>query len=127
MAKSKSVPTLAELNVQIAALQSQADVMRKKEMVEVIAKVKDAIQHYGLTADDLGLGKTAPNKSSTFPTGFGKKVAKKTRNGTAKPAAKKVKFKDDQGHTWGGMGKRPDWFKAALASGKTPEELLAKG
>jgi len=38
-----------------------------------------------------------------------------------------VKFKDDQGHTWGAIGKRPDWFKAALAAGKTPEDLLAKG
>jgi len=37
-----------------------------------------------------------------------------------------MKFKDDQGHTWGGMGKHPDCFKAALASGKSPENLLAK-
>ena len=44
----------------------------------------------------------------------------------AKPPAKPVKFKDDQGHTWGGIGKRQDWFKAALAEGKTPEDLLAK-
>ncbi len=26
-----------------------------------------------------------------------------------------------------GFGKRPEWFNAALAAGKTPEDLLAKG
>ena len=42
MATSKSGPTLAALNAQSAALQAQAEALRKKEMAEVIAKVKDA-------------------------------------------------------------------------------------
>lgn len=126
MPKVKSGPTLAQLNAQIAALQSQADVLHKKEMAEVIAKVKEAIQHYGLSAADLGFGESPTGKRNPFPAALGDKLGKKTRNSTAKPAAKKVKFKDDQGQTWGGVGKRPDWFKAALASGKTPEDLLAK-
>jgi len=126
MAKVKSGPTLAQLNAQIAALQSQADVLRKKEMAEVIAKVKEAIRHYGLSAADLGFGKSPAGKRNPFPAALGDKPGNKTRNSTAKPAAKKVKFEDDQGQTWGGVGKRPDWFKAALASGKTAEDLLAK-
>ncbi len=92
-----------------------------------IAKVKDAIVHYGLTAADLGLSKAAGSVGKS-PAAVGSKPMKKVRkNAAAKPAAKAVKFKDDQGHTWGGIGKRPDWFKAALAAGKTPEDLLAKG
>ena len=127
MATSKSGPTLAGLNAQIAALQAQADVLRKKEVAEVIAKVKDAIAHYGLTAADLGFGKVA-GRAGKSPAAVGGKPARKRRkSAAAKPSAKAVKFKDDQGHTWGGMGKRPDWFKAALAAGKTPEDLLAKG
>ena len=120
MATSKSGPTLAALNAQIAALQAQADALRKKEIAEVIAKVKDAIAHYGLTAADLGFGKAARQVG-------GKPASKGRKNAVAKPPAKAVKFKDDQGHTWGGIGKRPEWFKAALAAGKTPEDLLAKG
>jgi DNA-binding protein H-NS len=127
MATKKSRPTLAALNAQIAALQAQADVLRKKEVAEVISKVKDAIAHYGLTAADLGLSKAAGNVGKS-PAAVGSKPMKKRRkNAAAKPAVKPVKFRDDQGHTWGGIGKRPDWFKAALASGKTPEDLLAKG
>lgn len=127
MATSKSGPHLAELDAQIAALQAQADALRKNEVTEVIAKVKDAIAYYGLTAADLGFGRVAGRVGETAaavgakPAGTGRKYA------AAQPAAKAMKFKDDQGHAWGGIGKRPDWFKAALAAGKTPEDLLAKG
>ena len=126
MATKKSGPTLAALNAQIAALQAQADALRKKEIAEVVAKIKDAISHYGLTAADLGLA-TRARKNAKLPAAGGDKPASKRRKKAGpKPAARTVKFKDDQGNTWGGMGKRPAWFKAALASGKTPEELLAK-
>jgi len=127
MATSKSHRTLALLNAQIAALQGQADALRKKEVAEVIVKVRDAIVHYGLTAADLGFGNAAGQRGKSSALVAGKPTKKARNNATAKPAAKKVKFKDDQGHTWGGMGKRPDWFKAALAAGKKPEDLLAKG
>lgn len=126
MATKKSGPTLAALNAQIVALQAQADALRKKEVAEVVAKIKDAIAHYGLTAADLGLA-TGARKNAKLPAAGGDKPAGKRREKTRpKPAARTAKFKDDQGNTWGGMGKRPAWFKAALASGKTPEELLAK-
>lgn len=116
MATKKSGPTLATLNAQIAALQAQADALRKKEVAEVIANVKDAIVHYGLTAADLGLNKAAGSGGKS-PAAVGSKPMKRGRkNAAAKPVAKAVKFKVDQGHTWGGIGKRPDWFKAALAA-----------
>ena len=72
MATRKSDPTLAALNAQIAALQTQADVLRKKEVMEVIAKVKEAIAHYGLTAGDLGFGKAL--RPATLPV-FGSGIA----------------------------------------------------
>ena len=128
MTTSKSGPTLVALNAQIAALQAQADALHKQEVAEVIAKVKDAIVHFGLTAADLGFGKAAGKAGKATAAVGGKPAKKKARKSpAAKPAAKVVKFKDDQGNAWGGIGKRPDWFKAALAAGKTPEDLLAKG
>jgi DNA-binding protein H-NS len=127
MATRKGGHTLAALNAQIAALQVQAEVLRKKEMAEVIAKVKDAIAHYGLTETDLGFGKPARQVGKSSAAVGGKPGKKGRKSAVSKAPTKTVKFKDDQGHTWGGMGKRPDWFKAALAAGKTPEDLLAKG
>jgi DNA-binding protein H-NS len=126
MATKKSGQTLAALNAQIAALQAQADALRKTEVAEVVAKMKDAIAHYGLSAGDLGLA-TGVRKNAKLPTAGGSKLAGKGhKKAGPKPSARTIKFKDDQGNTWGGMGKRPAWFKAALTSGKTPEDLLAK-
>ena len=126
MATKKSGPTLAALNAQIASLQAQADALRKKEVTEVVAKIKDAIVHYGLTAADLGLAPTALNNAKAPKAGGSKPAIKRQKKGGPTPSARAVKFKDDQGNTWGGMGKRPAWFKAALMAGKTPEDLLAK-
>lgn len=126
MATKKSGPNLAALNQQIAELQTLANELREKEIVEVVAKIKKAIAHYGLTAADLGLTTRAPKTAKLFPVGGSKPVGQRPKKAGPKPTPRAVKFKDDQGNTWGGMGKRPAWFKAALASGKTPEELLAK-
>lgn len=127
MPTSKRGPTLAALNAQIAALQAQADDLHQTERAEVIAKVKDAIAHYGLTAADLGFGKGA-RQDGQSAAAAGRQPAKQgPKRAIAKPSAKAVKFKDDQGHTWGGIGKRPAWFKAALAAGQAPEDLLAQG
>ena len=127
MATKKCGPTLAALNAQVAALQAQADALRKKEVAEVSAKIKDAIVHYGLTAADLGLAPTARKNARTPEARGGKLAIKRRRKGRPKPSVKAVKCNDDQGNNWGWMGKRSAWFKAALASGKTPEDLLAKG
>ena len=126
MATSKSTPTLAELTAQIAALQAQADALRKKEVAEVIAKTRDAIADFGLTAADLGFGNVARKNAKPTAAGGSKLASNGRKKAGPKSTAKTVKFRDAQGNTWGGMGKRPAWFKAAMAAGKKPEDLLAK-
>jgi DNA-binding protein H-NS len=127
MAKAKSGTNLAELNAQIAALQAQAEALRKREVADIIVKAKVAIAHYGLTATDLGFGKAARKVGKSAAAAGAKSNAKGSKRAAAKQPARAAKFKDDQGHSWSGIGKRPDWFKAALAAGKTPEDLLVKG
>ena len=127
MATHRKDTTLQSINAQIAALQAKADAMRKKEVGEVVAKIKDAVAHYGLTAADLGFATTGAKSVRVKGKGksAGKPAAKKGKGGAGK-SARPAKYRDDEGHTWGGMGKRPDWFKAALAAGKTTEDLLVK-
>jgi DNA-binding protein H-NS len=128
MATKKLATTLQALNAQIAELQAKADEIRKREVGDVVAKIKDAIAHYGLTAADLGLGSSVP-KAAKAPGAAkpgrkpGGKAAGKASN---LKQARAAKYTDGQGRTWGGIGKRPDWFKAALAAGKTPEDMLIK-
>jgi DNA-binding protein H-NS len=125
MASGKTGSTLAALNAQIAALQAQAKSARDKEVAAIIAQAKDAIAHYGLTASDLGLDKASRKAGKPSTTATAKFAAKPGKKAAGKKGPKVVKFKDDQGNTWGGIGKRPQWFNAALAAGKKPEDLLA--
>jgi DNA-binding protein H-NS len=46
------------------------------------------------------------------------------RAGKGKKRARSAKFRDEAGNTWGGMGKRPQWLRDALASGKRLEDFL---
>ncbi len=126
MATRKLGTSLQAINAQIAALQAKADAIRKQEVGEVVAKIKEAIAHYGLTTADLGLsasGTKAPKAPKTAKPG---KPGRKPRAKAAAKPVRAAKYADGQGRTWSGIGKRPDWFKVALAAGKTSEELLVK-
>ena len=123
MATNKTGPTLAALNAQIAKLQAQAEALRAKEVAGVVTRIREAIVHYGLTAADLGLG----SAKSKAPKGA---AVTATPNAKGKAAGSKagrtIKFADGKGGTWSGVGKRPSWFKDALAAGRKPEDLLAQ-
>ena len=105
--------SLTKIEQQIAALQRQADKLREAEKAGVIDRIKQAIDHYGLTESDLGFGATAKAR--------GRGVAKVENK---KAVAGKPKFGDGTGHTWSGRGRRPQWYLDALASGKTEADLL---
>lgn len=113
---AKSLQTLLK---QIAQLQKQADALRSREKTDVIDRIKEAIAHYDITADEL-FGKAparAARKRAAAATGKTRKPAAKKTGGTAK-------YTDGAGRTWSGVGKRPNWFKDAIAAGKQPEDLL---
>ncbi|HEU4459738.1 MAG TPA: H-NS histone family protein [Methylibium sp.] len=115
--------TLERINAQIAELQTKADALREAERQDVIAKMQAAMAHYGITPAEL---RSAPRgkAGSTGP-------AKRSVTSKSKPARKRktkgvIRFRDSEGNTWTGVGKRPNWYKAAIAAGKTPEDLAAR-
>lgn len=105
--------SLTKIEQQIAALQRQADKLREEEKAGVIARIKEAISHYGLTGGDLGFGATVKRSGRAGSKGVKKKAV-----------AGKPKFSDGAGHTWSGRGRRPQWYLDALASGRTEADLL---
>jgi DNA-binding protein H-NS len=111
--------TIAQLNAQIAKLQKEADALKEKEVAGVVARMKLAIEHYGLTAADLGLSRRAAKTAKPI----GKVLAEKARNKADKKTTGVIRFRDEAGHTWTGHGKRPNWYLAAIEAGKTPESL----
>jgi DNA-binding protein H-NS len=102
-----------QIQKQIEALQRQADKLRDQEVKGVVDRIKVAIAHYGLTAEQLGL-------------------SAKSGSGNAKSKTKKVapiraaKYSDGQGNTWSGMGKRPFWLRDALNAGRALEEFATE-
>ena len=108
----------AQIVKQIESLKQAAEKARRKEAEGVIGRIRDAIQIYKLTAEDLGFG-TQP-KATRKTRGPGKaKVGKTKAPGVAK-------FRDEAGHSWVGRGKRPDWLRAALAAGKSLSDFAVK-
>lgn len=96
---------------QIDALQKQADELRRVELADVIADIKQKIRDYDLTAADLGLVSSAA-------------VVEASERGS-KRAPVKPKYRDpDTGKTWSGRGVMPKWMKAALEAGHDRDEFL---
>lgn len=110
--------SIADIQAEIDRLQKEADAIKTRELAEVIDRIKTAIAHYNLTAEDLGFVVRA--RRSAHAAG----ARSKTRR--AKRAAGVIKFRDEAGNAWTGVGKRPRWYLQALASGKKPEELLVR-
>ena len=101
--------TYSQIQQKIAKLQKEADALRQKEMGGVIARIKVAIEHYGLTAEQLGFGGTIANGKA--------KVAGKASSG--------ARYSDGNGLIWSGRGPRPRWLREAIARGASLESFLA--
>ena len=46
--------------------------------------------------------------------------------GPVKPGARPVKYRDEAGNTWTGVGQRPRWLQARLQAGATLEQFRAR-
>jgi DNA-binding protein H-NS len=91
--------TLSDLLAQKAAIEKQIADTQREERGTAIAKVKSLMAEYGLSLADLGT-RALPTAATTAS----KKVAAKYRNAAT-------------GDTWSGRGLKPNWLKAALATG----------
>jgi DNA-binding protein H-NS len=101
-----------QIQKQIEALQQQAEHLRKKEIGGVVARIKEAIEHYGLTAEHLFGTKSSSGRGTSSK---------------AAPASSTAKYSDGQGNAWFGRGPRPRWLRDALNAGRALEEFAAAG
>ena len=101
--------TYAELQQKIAELKSQAEELRKRELAEIIADVKQKIAAYGLSAADLGL--QSSRESAAAPQNSKSPLKAKYRDPTT-------------GETWVGRGATPKWMRAYLEAGRNKDEFL---
>lgn len=117
--------TYAEIQKQIEQLQRQADLLRESEIKGVVERIKVAIAHYGLTADQLGFARAmtpAAKQMSLSNADDAKSTEKGKRNGKSN-GKRKPRFSDGLGNEWGGMGPRPRWLREALDAGRDIKEF----
>jgi DNA-binding protein H-NS len=125
--------TYEQMQRHIEALQAEAEVQRLKELDEVIARIRHAVEFYGITASDLGLGRKTAGKSAATKKP-GRKAAAKVAKGPLKAALKGAAkgtlngtlYRDEEGRTWVGRGKRPQWLRDQLAAGRSLEDFKVK-
>jgi DNA-binding protein H-NS len=120
--------TLAEIQKQIDKLQALAERVKDKDKAGVVERIREAVEYYGISAEEVfGSGasaKTGKTRRASVGTKVGRKAGAKAG---AKPKNKSpIRYRDDKGNSWTGHGQRPRWFKEAIASGITREELAAK-
>ena len=104
------MPSLEEINAQIAELTRQADEIKAQEKSNVIAELRQKIELYSITARDLRLD--IPSQTYREPRRAGE--------GKEKPAPK---YRNEKGETWsGGRGRKPQWVLDVNASGGDIED-----
>ncbi|WP_300649811.1 H-NS histone family protein [Hydrogenophaga sp.] len=96
----------SELMAQAQTLMAQAEQARKDELASVIADIKAKMKQFGISVADLGgstgVKKTGKSKSAAAP-----------------------KYRGPNGELWaGGPGRKPEWVRAVLASGKSVDDYL---
>ena len=96
----------AELMRQAQALMAEAEQKRKEELSNAIAAIKAKMKELGITVADLGAG-----------------AAKSAGKPKASKSAAPAKYKGPNGELWaGGPGRKPEWVRAVLSSGKSIED-----
>ena len=101
--------TLAQVQKQIAVLEVKAAKLREAEKAGVIARIKEAIQVYGIAPREL---------YSSPPV----KVKPKQKKAAAAP-----RFSDGMGNTWIGRGPYPQGVRDALDAGKMLADFAVGG
>jgi DNA-binding protein H-NS len=114
--------TYVQIQKQIESLQREADKLKRKEVDDVIGKIKEAITVYQLTAADLGFDVKGAARRGPVTGKRGRPAAKGRAAGKARGATA-VKFRDESGNTWGGRGPRPQWLRDALGAGKSLQDF----
>jgi DNA-binding protein H-NS len=116
--------TYAEIQEEIARLQSEAEEAREAELADVIEKINKAIEVYGLQPGDLSFGASGGRQARSAKASP-QRAARRPGKPAGRANASAAKYRDDQGNTWGGRGPRPQWLRDALESGKSLDDFRA--
>ena len=90
---------LRDLRTERAALEAQIQAQKAAAVLRVVALMKEL----GVSWEDMGVVPMTRTKKS-----------------------RRVKYRDEQGRTWAGVGQRPRWLAARLLAGATLDQFRVK-
>ena len=102
--------TRKELEKLKANVEKAIEKLAQKDKKAAIAAAEKAAAAHGFSLAELS-GEPAPRKAS------------KAKTGPKKVSPPKYKNPANADQTWTGKGRQPDWFKAAIAAGTTPDAM----
>lgn len=110
--------TYADIQKQIAKLQTQAERMRKGSIDKAIGQIRELMEKNGISIADLTEALAAKGKRGRKPG--------KADGGT--PTAVKLKYQapTDPSQTWSGRGRKPKWVQEWIDAGNELEKLLIR-
>ena len=112
---------LVKLRQQIADMEKQALELQKKNRPDVLAELRELMNAYGITAEEL----SRPASKTARPKAVPAKAASPSKG--KKPAAPSpAKYRGPQGQTWTGHGTAPKWLNELVAGGKTRDDFLIR-
>ena len=106
--------TLKELKKLRSDVDKAIETVSERERKAALAAAEKAVKAHGFTLAEIAVD-AKPAKP---------KPKRKAANKPKTVATPKYANPDDTSQTWSGKGRQPEWFKAALASGKDPDQLL---
>ena len=94
---------LSEIKSKIAELQKEADDIIKNELIAIIKEIKDKIENFNITVEELQRkGKTTKSASTKSPS--------------------VIKFRKSDNEYWVGRGPKPGWVKDVEKRGESIEQ-----
>ncbi|WP_026182248.1 H-NS histone family protein [Leeia oryzae] len=106
MSMNLSSLSIDELHALVNAIDHEIKSRKQSEINSLLKTVKDKAQALGMGVDELVA-----------------LLAGKGSKGSKTPSIAKYANPANPNQTWTGRGRLPEWYKAALASGKTESDL----
>lgn len=96
-----------------ADVEKALTVLKNKDKRAAQKAAEKAASQFGFTLEELAGGAKAT-------------PARKTRRKSVKPSAPRFANPAEPTQTWTGKGRQPNWYKEAIETGKSPEDLKIK-
>ena len=122
MARNTTTSQIAKLQKQLEMLKKREAALSKSKQSKALAKIVQLAKESGLTAEDI-VGALKTGKAAKVVKGAPKKTA---RNNPAagKTVAPKYRNPANPAQTWTGRGKSPTWVAEMKAAGTLDSALI---